>query len=98
MKKSAIIAALLLLFIGESFAQRNPYTRRLGENKSKRKEFILPQVNGYNIYKADLHTHTAFSDGSLMPKARVEESLGKRLFLRISMFNFPRSVRLAKSG
>lgn len=74
MKKSVIIAALLLLLIGESFAQRNPYTRRLGENKSKRKEFILPQVNGYNIYKADLHTHTAFSDGSLMPKARVEEA------------------------
>ena len=23
----------------------------------------IPQVNGYNVYKADLHTHTIFSDG-----------------------------------
>ena len=32
------------------------------ESKS-RTEIIIPQVNGYNVYKADLHTHTIFSDG-----------------------------------
>ena len=39
-----------------------------------RKEIVLPQVNGYNIYKADLHTHSVFSDGSVLPKWRVEEA------------------------
>jgi hypothetical protein len=32
-----------------------------------RQEIILPQVNGYNVYKADLHVHTLFSDGTVMP-------------------------------
>lgn len=39
-----------------------------------RQEIILPQVNGYNVYKADLHVHTLFSDGTVMPKLRVQES------------------------
>lgn len=40
----------------------------------QRTEFILPQVNGYNIYKADLHTHSIFSDGSVTPEFRVQEA------------------------
>jgi hypothetical protein len=39
-----------------------------------RREIILPQVNGYNVYKADLHTHTVFSDGQVLPKFRVAET------------------------
>lgn len=39
-----------------------------------RKEIILPQVNGYNVYKADLHTHTVFSDGNVLPAYRVREA------------------------
>ena len=39
-----------------------------------RTEIILPQVNGYNVYKADLHTHTVFSDGQVLPKFRVREA------------------------
>lgn len=39
-----------------------------------RTELILPQVNGYNVYKADLHTHTVYSDGSVLPKFRIEEA------------------------
>lgn len=74
MKRASILILVFLLSAGEGLAQRNPYTMRLGENIAKRKELILPKVNGYNIYKADLHTHTAFSDGSLMPKARVLEA------------------------
>ena len=41
---------------------------------SSRKEIILPQVNGYNIYKADLHTHTIFSDGQVNPAFRLDEA------------------------
>lgn len=43
-------------------------------HESCRREIILPQVNGYNVYKADLHTHTVFSDGQVLPKFRVAET------------------------
>ena len=39
-----------------------------------RKVFTLPVVNGYNIYLADLHTHSVYSDGSVLPKFRVVEA------------------------
>lgn len=39
-----------------------------------RREIIIPQVNGYNVYKADLHTHTVYSDGSVTPDYRVREA------------------------
>lgn len=41
---------------------------------TNRTEIFLPQVNGYNVYKADLHTHTLYSDGSVMPAYRVLEA------------------------
>jgi hypothetical protein len=28
----------------------------------QRTEFIIPSIDGYTAYKADLHTHTIFSD------------------------------------
>ena len=40
----------------------------------KRQEIVLPKVNGYNVYKADLHTHSIFSDGDCTPKYRVREA------------------------
>lgn len=39
-----------------------------------RKEIIIPQVNGYNVIKADLHVHTMFSDGQATPEWRVVEA------------------------
>lgn len=42
--------------------------------RAGRTEIILPQVNGYNIYKVDLHTHSVFSDGSVLPEYRVKEA------------------------
>ena len=47
---------------------------RLFDNSSKRTEIVLPQVNGYNIYKADLHVHTIYSDGDVTPRERVMEA------------------------
>ena len=41
---------------------------------SERTEIILPQVNGYNIYKGDFHTHTMYSDARISPKGRVMEA------------------------
>lgn len=39
-----------------------------------RREIVLPKVNGYNVYKVDLHTHTVFSDGSASAEFRVKEA------------------------
>ncbi len=39
----------------------------------QRKEITLPVIDGYTPYKADLHTHTIFSDGHLSMEARVRE-------------------------
>lgn len=44
------------------------------DNHLLRTEIILPQVNGMNIYKADLHIHTIFSDGEVTPDMRVLEA------------------------
>ena len=40
----------------------------------QRTEFIVPAVDGYTAYKADLHTHTIFSDGHLSMESRIREA------------------------
>lgn len=39
-----------------------------------RTEIYVPQINDYNVIKADLHVHTIYSDGSMTPKYRVMEA------------------------
>lgn len=39
-----------------------------------RQEIVIPQIGGYNVYKADLHTHTIYSDGGVTPSWRVREA------------------------
>ena len=39
-----------------------------------RNEIVIPQVNGYNVLKADLHVHTMFSDANATPEWRVVEA------------------------
>lgn len=41
---------------------------------NQREEFVLPDVNGYSIYKADLHTHSIYSDGDCTPEFRIHEA------------------------
>lgn len=54
---------------------RNSEMLRHGmHHQSCRMEIVLPQVNGYNVYKADLHTHTVYSDGTVLPSYRVREA------------------------
>lgn len=53
----------------------NPDLLRHHDRHSRqRREVILPEVNGYTVYKADLHTHSIFSDGSVTPEFRVQEA------------------------
>ena len=39
-----------------------------------RKEIILPTVNGYNLYTADLHVHSTYSDGTMKMSTRIDEA------------------------
>ena len=79
MKRVFLILGAVALGIVNANAQKNPDVLFLGKNESKRAEMILPQVNGYNIYKADLHTHTVFSDGAVLPKVRIAEAFNDGL-------------------
>ena len=40
----------------------------------QRVEFTVPSVDGYTAYKADLHTHTIYSDGSVTMAQRISEA------------------------
>jgi hypothetical protein len=44
----------------------NPDILRIRQPRNiVRTEFFIPNIDGYNGYKADLHTHTIYSDGSV---------------------------------
>lgn len=45
-----------------------------GYVRLSRREIILPAVNGYNPYKADLHMHSTLTDGVVNIKGRMEEA------------------------
>ena len=81
MKRIYLIAAAVMTSAMASNAQtyyqnnKNPEILHHSERgEAFRKEIILPQVNGYNVYKADLHLHTVYSDGNVTPEYRVGEA------------------------
>ena len=79
MKKAILIlssAFFCLSAAAQSYyqdAENSEMLRHAERHEPCRREIILPQVNGYNVYKADLHTHTVFSDGQVLPKFRIAE-------------------------
>lgn len=70
---SLIFASLLVL---NADAQKKiPHAvRTMNEMSSHRTEIIIPKVNGFNVYKADFHIHTTYSDGRVSPAGRVIEA------------------------
>lgn len=79
MKRFTAIFAFVLIGMTASAqyyqdAENVEMLRHLGHDSWFRNEIVLPQVNGYNVYKADLHTHTVFSDGWVLPSFRVAEA------------------------
>ena len=81
MKKTALTISILALSVSVADAQSfytdavNSEMLRSADHRGRnRKEIIIPQVNGLNVYKADLHTHSVFSDGSVLPDLRVTEA------------------------
>lgn len=75
MKKLFLIIALAALCFVDAAAQKKiPETVTFVQNAGRRTEIILPKVNGLNIYKADLHAHSIYSDANLTPAQRVQEA------------------------
>ena len=74
-QKNFFVLALALIFGGilttsaQLGAVRHDFTRN-----ATRTEITLPKVKGFNLYTADLHTHTVYSDGDMTPAMRVEEA------------------------
>ena len=67
--------ALAAFAITNAAAQKKiPETVNLLSSMNRRVEIILPQVNGLNVYKADLHSHSIYSDAELTPEQRVREA------------------------
>ena len=79
MKKILMIlaSAVATLSVSAQYYQDNinPEMLRMDSPRTlNRKEFHAPSVDGYTAYKADLHTHTIFSDGHLTMQSRVREA------------------------
>jgi hypothetical protein len=80
--KRIILTSLLLPLALTAFAQHytvdvenSEMLRYADFSEPSRKEIVLPtQVNGYNVYKSDLHTHSVYSDGWVTPQFRVKEA------------------------
>ena len=70
------VASTLLIFgaIATVSAQFNTVHKVLNRSRNQRTEIVIPKVKGYNVYKADFHTHSIFSDGEVTPALRVEEA------------------------
>lgn len=79
MKKLILLSACALLALGASAqyyqdAVNKDMLHIRQPRNAQRTEFYAPSVDGYTAYKADLHTHTIFSDGHLSMEARVREA------------------------
>ena len=81
MKRLSIIAAACLVASTASaqslYYQDNSnvdMARHTLRHEVLRQEFVLPKVNGFQVLKSDLHSHTIYSDGSVTPEYRVREA------------------------
>lgn len=69
---AATLSASAQLYYTDS--ENKDMLRHNAREGRQRVEMVLPQVRGFNIYKADLHNHTIFSDGSVTPEFRIKEA------------------------
>ena len=65
--------SILFIGLGATAQKKNEVTMSVHTGKH-RQEIIIPQISGYNVYTADLHTHTIYSDGNITPSLRVREA------------------------
>ena len=80
MKKILVVFCLVLTTMLPAGAQYHyqdsknvEMLRHSGYRTPVRTEMLIPKVCGYNVYKADLHTHSIYSDGHVTPQYRIRE-------------------------
>ena len=61
-RKKLIISLLIILICSPTFSQNN------------KRKIDFPNIKGYYTLSTDFHQHTVFSDGSVWPTIRVQES------------------------
>ena len=81
MKKTLLLILGVVLICQGAGAQlyyqdsKNPdILRHTACTPVERRNIVIPDVNGYKVFKADLHTHTIYSDGQVLPEIRVREA------------------------
>lgn len=62
MKKFLLVSFVLALAVVSAEAQ-------------SKKKFQLPEINGIELVKCDLHMHTVYSDGMVWPTVRIDEAV-----------------------
>ena len=72
--KLLVVALSLLTLAPMAQAQKLNEVAQPIHRWKHRQEIIIPQILGYNVYKADLHTHTIYSDAEVTPSYRVREA------------------------
>lgn len=74
--RSIVLFLFALIATLSVSAQRPNAVRQYATSarKGMRNEIYIPNVMGYNVYKADFHTHTIYSDGDMTPAMRVHEA------------------------
>lgn len=73
LKSLLTFVSILFIGLGATAQKKNDVTMSVHTGKH-RQEIIIPQISGYNVYTADLHTHTIYSDGNITPSLRVREA------------------------
>lgn len=73
MKKLLVLA--MATMVGVSSMAQNLDVVKMPHlnNGAKVKSINIPNIEGYLTLKCDLHTHSCFSDGTVMPQMRVKE-------------------------
>jgi hypothetical protein len=80
MKKLFLLMTMALIAVSVSaqphfkVASNPDILRHAGPIFQSRMNIVLPQVNGYTPYKADLHIHSIYSDAHVTPQHRVREA------------------------
>lgn len=74
MKRFNLLIVALLATVFSASAQLSAVRKVFDNNHTQRTEIILPKVMGYNVYKADFHLHSIYSDGDVTPAMRVNEA------------------------
>ncbi len=69
-----VIAVVLLATAVALQAAELQHEIRVSYSPDARQEIRFPDLPGYRTLVCDLHTHTAFSDGSVWPPVRIKEA------------------------